>query len=813
MVGQEGICALCGLRIAGEAVTRAFAGEEKRFCCAGCACVYQIARDNGVLDQVLPGATPEEPPSDDWLFRQGETLHFTLQGMWCASCAVAAEQLLRRQPGILDAQVSFAAERGQIRYAPECADPEALFHLLNRLGYRAHPLTGAGEPRSHREHEGLLLQLIAAAAFSMHVMTLSIKVLYPAYAAGHFADPLTVRVQNLCWLLTTPCLFYGGVSFLRGAWRAARARTATMDTLVALGTLSAYAYSAAMALTHRGATYFDSVGMIVLFVVLGRFLETVGASTARKEIRHLLSLQPARAWRRAGDTWEDAPARDLAPGDVLLIKPGERAPADAEILDGEAGVDEATLTGESVPVHRRPGDGIFAGTVVTDGALICRVTAAAGESRLGQITTLVEEALAAKPPIQRLADRAAAWFAVGILGVAVLTAAGWLAAGYPLSRALLTAVAVVVVACPCSLGLATPLALAIALGRATGAGILVRNPAALEGAAAIRRIVLDKTGTLTRGRMSVAAAVPAPGTGLAAEELLCLAAAVEQFSEHPIARAIVAACPGPLPPADGFQPLPGVGASARVAAAPAAGGGAPTASAAAFGIGPNRSYSTLYVGRATSEAAAEAELRAARGETIVWVVADGVALGFLALRDEANPTAPAALRALREVGVRPVMLSGDHPATVAAVAGELGLEEFEGGCPPAGKGARIQAWQSAGERVAMAGDGVNDAPALARADLSITVAGGTAVAGQTSDVVLTRPDLTAIPWLLTFSRRTTRTIRWNLAWAFAYNLVAIPLAAAGLITPVVAAIAMAVSSLLVVGNSLRLGTDPAPPAR
>jgi Cu+-exporting ATPase len=454
---------------------------------------------------------------------------------------------------------------------------------------------------------------------------------------------------------------------------------------------------------------------------------------------------------------------------------------------GEGDVTEALLTGESAPVPKKPGDLLFAGTVVDDGALTAKVMRPVGETRLAQISHLVEQTLATKPPIQRLADKASAYFTFGILGVAMLTAVIHTIAGEPPGQAILAAVAVLVVACPCALGLATPLALAITLGRATRAGLLVLNSTALETAARVTRVVFDKTGTLTLGRLTVAETLVIPGAGISPEDLLAYTAAVEQFSAHPIARAIVGAWGGEVPQAGEFQGLRGMGASAQVA-----GRRVIVGSARFAGV----DEATLL--RAPARSLAE------RGETVVWVGWDGLLRGFIALRDVPDPTAVEALSRLAAEGISSVMLSGDTPQTTQAIAADLGLAEYEGDCPPSEKAEHIRDWQAKGEHVAMVGDGVNDAPALAQADLSFTVAGGTEVAGETSDVVLARHDLALIPWFITLSQRTRRIILGNLGWAFAYNLVSVPLAALGVISPVIAAASMATSSLLVVGNSLRL---------
>jgi heavy metal translocating P-type ATPase len=764
---------------------------EEHFCCEGCARVYEVARENGMLDQVIAGHEKKGPGLTDLVLNRGESAHFAVKGMYCAGCAAAAQEVLRREAGVKSVDVNFASERGRVEYDPRQVDLDKLLHKLDRLGYQVRLLGDPREQKVEKQQERLLIQLIVAAAFGMQVMLLYLVQLYPRYAAGEFDQPDVRNLQYLVWALATPVLFVGGWSFLQGAWRALVAQTASMDTLVALGTLSAYSYSVYVTLTGGGEAYFDSVAMITTFILLGRYLEKIGGRQARKDIRHLLQLQPDMAWRRDGDNWQEVQASALAEGNMLLVKPGERVPADADVIEGEAAVDESLLTGESAPVNKGPGDSLFAGTVVTDEALVARVTRPAAEGRLAQIAQLVEQTLNTKPPIQRLADKASAYFAFGILGAAVLTFAGWwLLAGKPPSQALLTAVAVLVVACPCALGLATPLALAITLGRTSREGILVRNPVALETAAAVSRIVLDKTGTLTQGKLSVTGTAVPDGSGRDADELLCLAAAVEQYSEHPVAKAIVRACPQSPAKAEAFKVARGQGASAQLEGSD--GGRLKVGSARFLAVDGDTSLNE------------QARARERQGETVVWVGTEDALAGFVALRDEPDPTAAEALHQLAEESIRAVMLSGDSPQTTEAIAAELGLEAYEGQTSPQEKAERIKAWQEAGEKVAMAGDGVNDAPALAQADLSITTAGGTDVAGETSDVVLTRHDLTLIPWFIRLSRRTRRIIRENLGWAFAYNLVAVPLAAFGVISPVIAAAAMASSSLLVVGNSLRL---------
>ena len=790
MVAAKEDCALCGLEIHGSPVVRTFEGVEKHFCCQGCSRIYQVAHENNMLDQVLTQPKRKPMKFADIRFKPGETAYFSIRGMWCAGCAVAAEHVLKHQEGIKNVDVSFAAERGRIQYDPALVDLNTVLQSLNGLGYASSLLSDAGDQRAERGREHTLYQLLTALAFGMQVMFFYLEQLYPLYVSGQSSTPDVRRLHYIVWMLTTPVFFYGGYSFLLGAWRALKARTATMDTLVAMGTFSAYSYSVYVTLSGRGEAYFDSVTMITTFVMLGRYLETLGGAEARKGIRKLLNLQPDKAWLKADNTWKEVRTNTLKIGDIILIKPGQRVPADAEIQDGQAALDEALLTGESLPVSKGAGDIIFAGTLVTDSALTCSVTRLDQDTKLAHITQLVEQTLAAKPPIQRLADIASAYFTFGILGVAILTFLGWLSAGHGIAQSLLTAVAVLVVACPCALGLATPFALTVTLGRATQAGILVRNPAALETAAGIKTMAFDKTGTLTLGEMAVVSAEVNPKIELNEEELLCLAAAVEQYSEHPIAKAIVAACPGSVAVAREFQALRGMGVSARV-----------------DGQGDRRIMmgSLRFLGEDNDSVLATLEQdRSEMGQSVIWVGWDEVKAGFIALRDTPNPTAKETLQQLREKGIRLVMLSGDSSRTTKAMAAELKLTEFVGDCIPAEKLKLIQKWQENGEKVGMIGDGVNDAPALAQADLSITIIGGTDVAGETSDVVLMRPDLTLIPWFIHLCQRTRRVILQNLAWAFAYNLVVIPLAAFGIISPVIASVTMAASSVLVVGNSLRL---------
>lgn len=795
MLGHSGCCDLCNLPLPRDPIHRSIGDEEKLFCCEGCARVYEVAQDTGLLDQVLQrveGSIRKAPSIRQQVAIHRESAFFDIEGMWCAGCSLAAERVLSNQLGVKDVSISFAAERGRIEYDPGQVDPQSLLKKLTPLGYRAKITSSKEEQQKERIQNRIGLQLMAATAFGMEIMVLYLVQLYPMYALGLYNSIEARRIQYVVWAMATPVVFYGGLTFLVGTWRALQARTVGMDTLVALGVLSAYFYSVYVTLTGRGQTYFDSAAMIVDFILIGRYLEAAGGAQARKDLRSLLRLQPDLAWRRSspGEDWQQVQAKSLAVNDEILVKPGERVPADAKVTEGEASIDESMLTGESLPVTKQPGNAIYAGTVTQQGALICKVVHPPGSTRLSQITTLVDQTLSQKPRIQRMADQASTYFAYAILLLAVATFAGWYLRTHSAGTALMVAVTVLVVACPCALGLATPLAMAVTMGHAARRGILVRSPEALETSASIQRMVFDKTGTLTRGQLSVVDVKTAQGNGLDSKELLRMAAAVEQFSEHPLAQAIVHASTAPLLSASEFVVLRGAGASARVED-----GIAQRVSVGSSRlVNPNRDPELVEI----------ASQRASTGETVVWVDLDGELAGFLALRDQPNSTAWEALRMLETVGIQTVMLSGDTPLAAEAIARDLRIRSYEGSCSPEDKALRITTWQKEGIRVGMVGDGVNDAPALAQSNLSITAAGGTDIAGQASDLVLTRSNLTLVPWFIQVSKKTRRTIIQNLGWAFAYNLVSVPLAMTGLINPVIAAIAMAISSLLVVSNSLRL---------
>ena len=712
------------------------------------------------------------------------TVFLTVDGLTCPSCAEVVSRTVAQHKGVRASDINFALGKARIDYDPTLTGTDVLVRLIERAGYRARVVGAGAHVAEDRAEEGTLIQLLVALAFGMQVDMFYLAQLYGLYAAGQAGSQQARTIGLFMWAAATPVLFYGGQSFLRGAWSGLMSRTANMDTLVSLGTLSAYAYSVFAVLTGRPA-YFDSVTMITVFIMFGHYIETVGGARARKDVRALLELQPERAWRLEDGGPLEVEAADLRTGDLVVVKQGERVPADATVREGFGAANEALLTGESALAPKRAGDQLWAGTVLSEGPVTAVVDRPVGTSRLAAIRTLVERTLSQQAPVQRLADTASGYLTFGVIAVAVATLVGWTLAGHTLAFALIAAVAVLVVACPCALGLATPLAISVSLGRATRAGVLVRVPAALETAAMVTEVAFDKTGTLTAGALAVTAVETVDGED--PETISRLAAGVEQFSEHPLGRAIARACAEPAA-ITGMRSVRGSGVEGT------------TADGQRIRVGSDAFMPSAL----PDELAASAGSHAAAAESLVWVALGGRVVAFIALKDEALPGAVEAVDGLRRFGLRTLPLSGDSEATTAAVAGLLGVSEYRSRLSPEDKAKVISERQAAGALVAMVGDGVNDAPALAQADLGVTVWGGSDVAGETSDVVFARADLDLVPRFLGLSAATRRVTRQNLGWAFTYNLLAVPLAAFGIISPAVAAAAMAGSSLLVVGNSLRL---------
>jgi Cu+-exporting ATPase len=704
-------------------------------------------------------------------------------GMTCASCAGRVQRALEKVPGVFSASVNLATEQVHLRLLPT-VETAALAAALEKAGYA---LAALAEDVAPDAAPGRRAEIELAIAF----------LLAAPFLAGMLGMAFGWDWMPPGWaqlLLAAPLQFWLGARFYRAGWRALRAGVGNMDLLVALGTSAAFGLSAVMLLQGAHHLYFEAAAIVIAFVLLGRYFEARAKRATGAAIAALLALRPRTARRldAAGQEQEVALAL-LRVGDRVVIRPGERVPADGTVEEGEAGLDESALTGESRPVEKGVGDAVATGTVSLDGRLVVHVTAVGGDTRLAQVAALVQAAQASRAPVQKLVDRVSAVFVPAVVGIAVLTFLGWLLAGAGPAVALLHAVAVLVIACPCALGLATPAAIMAGTGAAARAGILIRDAVALEQAGQISLVAFDKTGTLTEGRPSLAALHPAEG--ITRDAALALAARLQAGSEHPLARAVLQAAGGQPAAAEAFRALPGRGVEGVVDGRRLMLGSTRLLDEAGLQPGPLGSF---------------AKAEAAQGHTLSWLLDPGgpsggpSLLALLAFADAPRASAASAVQALQAQGVAVAMLTGDGPDAAAGVARALGIGNVAAGILPDGKAAQVMAWRREGKRVAMVGDGVNDAAALASADLGIAMGSGTDAAIAAAHVTLLRPDPALVPATLAITRRTLAKIRQNLVWAFGFNALGIPLAAFGGLSPALAGAAMAFSSVAVLSNALLL---------
>lgn len=805
-------CYHCGLPVPAAAdhpVT--VAGLPRPMCCAGCQAVAQAIVANGLDDyyrhrDALPESPREALPQalrDAGLFDHPEVqksfvqavdehereTSLILEGITCAACIWLNEQHLARQQGVTAVSINYATRRASVRWDERTIHLSQIIEAIAAIGYRAHPYDPArSEMLAQRERRAALWRLFVAGFGTMQVMMYAI----PAYLAdrGSMTPDIAALLRWASLLLTLPVILYSAAPFFASAWRDLKLRRVGMDVPVALGVGSAFLASTWATLTGSGAVYFDSVTMFVFFLLGGRYLEMMARQRAARGIESLARAVPAVASRLP-----DYPASDevrvavaeLGPGDVVLVRPGEAIPVDGEVIEGESEADEALLTGESLPVAKRCGDFVTGGSVNLGSPLLVRVHRVGAATRMAAIRRLVERAATEKPRLAESAERIAGRFLVALIVLAAAAGIFWYFVDP--GRALGVFVAVLVVSCPCALSLATPAALTVATGALSRLGVLVTRGHAIETLARADHFVFDKTGTLTQGRLTLIGTLPL--STWSAQQALAMAAALETGSEHPIGRALLAAAraheSASLPTPQEVRGTSGQGIEARL-------------SGELLRVGAI-AYAGALHGRPLPEAASR--WIDAGGSVVALADASGWRALFR-LKDSLRPQVGAALETLRRAGLKLSILSGDSPAAVAELAARLGIADAHGGCSPEDKHRFISELQGCGAIVAMVGDGVNDAPVLAQAQLSIAMGGGTDLARSQADIVLLGDDLQQLVRGIGLARRTLAIVRQNLGWAFFYNLLAIPLAMAGWVTPWMAGIGMSGSSLLVVLNALRL---------
>jgi Cu+-exporting ATPase len=810
---------------AAAAARRRYNGKDVLFCAPGCATAFD--RDPDRYMQAGPGsasesspprarqmmlptfeaASPSAPPT---LAPAGatvpapaarppsESMSLAIEGMHCASCVTTIEKALSGVPGVAEASVNLGTARAEVRGAG--LDASRLAEAVRASGYDARPAIDttpdAEERRARRETREMLRRTVVAAVLTLPVLVISM--------AG-----LGFPGRNFVLLaLTLPVYLWAGSPFLTGAVRTLRHRTANMDTLIAIGTTAALSLSVAATflpshLSGAGGSslpvYYEAVGVILTLILLGRYLETRARGRTSAAVRKLLDLAPKKARLLRAGVEREVALSEVAVGDRLLVKPGDAVPVDGTVRSGQTAIDESMVTGESIPVEKGEGGRVIGGTLNGEGTIEIEATAVGSKTALAQIVRLVQQAQASKPPIQKLADRISGVFVPVVLGIGVVTWVAWYVVG-PEPRALFATVAfasVLIIACPCALGLATPTAILVGTGRGARSGILFRNADALERARRLTLALLDKTGTITEGRPRLTDRVHL--AGVSDEELLGLAAALEKGSAHPLARALVAAAEEKklsLPRVKSFQSRTGLGVVGNVDGRRVAVGNSGLLEAEGIDPSPVKDEIARF---------------AAEGKTPLLVACDGRLIGLLAVADREKPTSAAAVRRLREMGLKVAMLTGDRADTARAVAARVGIDEVLSQVLASEKAARVRELQGRGEIVAMVGDGVNDAPALAQADVGVAVGAGSDVAIESSDITLIGESLESVAEAIALSRATLGTIRQNLLFAFLYNALGIPIAAGVLfpltgwmLSPMIASAAMAASSVSVVTNSLRL---------
>jgi Cu2+-exporting ATPase len=788
-------CIHCNLPIPpSDRVVDRIDSEDLHFCCQGCRGAYRIITGAGLEDFYrkrdwrepgLPQGAFETQYTDAYLQRfitlnEGHAeISLLLEGIRCAACVWLIERVLARLEGVLDIKVNYSTHGALIRFNPAAVNPAALFNKIHQLGYLPRPYSrDAAQQAAERERRSLLIRFGTAAFLSMQLMGYSFA-LYAGYFQG-MSPTVRTLLQYLAAAVTTPVVFYSGMPFLQGAARSLRNRAPNMDLLIALGVLTAYIYSLYAIMVGR-EVYFETAAMIISLILLGRIFEHSARNRASSGIDRLLHLAPETACKLVGDSYQQVDSSELQTNDIILVRPGDRFPVDGIIMEGTSDVDESVITGEPFPVTRKQGEQISSGSLNLSTAVKVRVAKEAADSFVARVARLVEEAQARKAPVQAIADTIATVFVPFVILVSMLTFLYWLKISGSIEVSLLNGVAVLVVACPCALGLATPTAVLVATGAAASMGILFRGGDVLETCGKVTVAGFDKTGTLTEGHPQVTGVYPVKSSK---EKLLRLAALAEAGSSHPLAKGILREAR-----------LQSIEAGYSESKAFPGRGVLLDTEEGQIRVGSRLFLQELGVTLPAGEAAPNTEIH---------VAVDGEYLGYILLADPVRPEAAAVLESIRHLGIKTALITGDHRKAGLLVANQLGIKEMHASMSPEAKADWVKQMADSGKVVLMAGDGINDSPALTAAAVGCAMAGGTDIALESSDLVLTRPDMKKLSSALFLARRALRIIRQNLFWAFSYNLVAIPLAASGKLAPVYAAAAMAVSSITVLANSLRL---------
>ena len=732
-----------------------------------------------------------------------QTQIFSIQGMSCAACAAGAEKSISRLNGVEVAEVNIATEKARVIYDSAVVSLDEICAAVESLGFQAimpKPEIINENQQPQNPMRGMWRRFIVAAVFAVPLFYLAMAHMLPAWlplpypaALDPMAHPLPFALAQLA--LVIPIIIAGHKFYTKGI-RALLRRAPSMDTLIAVGTGAAMLYSiwstVQIAMGHGEAAhalYYESAGVIIALVMLGKTLEARSKGRTGEAIKKLMGLAPKTATVIHNGTERETSIEDVMAGDLILVRPGEKIPVDGTVIEGHTAIDESMLTGESMPVDKQPGDPVYAASINTTGSVTFCAEKVGAETALAQIIKLVEEAQASKAPIASLADKVSGIFVPVVCVIALLAGIAWLIGTRDIAFAIKIFISVLVIACPCALGLATPTAIMVGTGKGAEHGILIKSGGALETACAVQTIVLDKTGTITEGKPQVTDIVPSGVSAhVNAHELLQYAASAEKASEHPLGQAVAAACDALLPAAE-FQSITGMGIEALVNA------------------------KQIRVGRRSFASAPEGEGAdfSAQGKTPLFVSIDGTYAGMIALADVVKPSSKAAIKELHAMGLEVVMITGDNQATAAAIAAQVGIGRVLAEVFPQDKANAVIELQREGKTVAMVGDGINDAPALVQADVGIAIGSGTDVAMESADIVLMRGDLQAVPTAIHLSRRTIRTVKQNLFWAFGYNTVGIPVAAGllylfggPLLNPMLAAAAMSLSSVSVLANALRL---------